>query len=186
MQRSFLLPRHRLNLPNSRQTDATLWNINDALKSETIVRLCDNSQVGDNVPTFLTLIKTHSRQNFMRNTFHDKSFLESASLMRSANKDGNLAQRKLAPLQVFNLFRHLHRFLPTVQNTANLYFFALVSCTPQVFSETTLVVSNHAVGGSEDVFSGAIILLQPDDFRARKILLKFQNVTDLRTAPAVD
>ena len=41
-------------------------------------------------------------------------------------------------------------------------------------------------GGGEDVAGRAVIALQPDHLRARKIVLEAQNVVDLGAAPAVD
>ncbi len=41
-------------------------------------------------------------------------------------------------------------------------------------------------GGGEDLRGRAVILLEPDDQRAREIALEFQDVADLGAAPAVD
>ena len=41
-------------------------------------------------------------------------------------------------------------------------------------------------GGRQDVSGRAIVALEPDHLRARKVVLEAQDVVDLRPAPAID
>ena len=47
-------------------------------------------------------------------------------------------------------------------------------------------MTDHGIGGLEDGAGGAVILFQPDDARAGKIIFELEDVLDLRAAPAID
>ena len=57
---------------------------------------------------------------------------------------------------------------------------------PQRLAEPAGVVGDEAGGGGEDVRGRAVVLLEPDDLGAGKVLLEAQDVGDLGAAPAVD
>jgi hypothetical protein len=56
----------------------------------------------------------------------------------------------------------------------------------QGLAEPALIVGDQVAGGAEDMFGGAVVALEPDDFRAGEILLEAQDVFDFRAAPAID
>src|SRR5262249_33164665 len=57
---------------------------------------------------------------------------------------------------------------------------------PERLSDALGIVGNYRTRSSQDVFRGAIILLQPDDSGAGKIALEVQNVADVRAAPTIN
>src|SRR5262249_17776433 len=56
----------------------------------------------------------------------------------------------------------------------------------QRLAETSFVVGDEMRGGRQDVAGGAVVALQADHPRARKVVLEAQDVVDLGAAPAVD
>ncbi len=57
---------------------------------------------------------------------------------------------------------------------------------PERLAEAPLIGGNHARCGGEDVWRGAVVLLQPDHLGTGKILFEPQDVAHLGAAPAVD
>ena len=53
-------------------------------------------------------------------------------------------------------------------------------------AEPPLIMRDETRGDREDMAGRAVIALEPDDFRARKIALEAQNIIDLGAAPAID
>jgi hypothetical protein len=56
----------------------------------------------------------------------------------------------------------------------------------QGLAETALIVGDQVAGGTEDMFGGAVVALEPDDLGAGEVLLEAQDVFDFRAAPAID
>jgi hypothetical protein len=56
----------------------------------------------------------------------------------------------------------------------------------QGLAETALIVGDQVAGGTQDMFGRAVVALEPDDFRAGKILLEAEDVFHFRAAPAID
>ena len=56
----------------------------------------------------------------------------------------------------------------------------------QRLAEPALVLGDEPGGGGQDMAGRAVVALQPDHDRPRKIVLEAQDVVDLGTAPAID
>ena len=91
--------------------------------------------------------------------------------------------RALEPL---DLLADPARFLGPVPDADHLDLVALGFLGPQRLAEPAGIVGDQAGGGGEDVRGRAVILLEPDDLRAGKVLLEAQDVGDLGAAPGVD
>ena len=57
---------------------------------------------------------------------------------------------------------------------------------PQGLFHAALVVGDDLIGRVEDVGGGAVVLLELDDGGVGEVLLKVEDVADVRAAPAVD
>jgi hypothetical protein len=75
------------------------------------------------------------------------------------------------------------RFLGPVPHADHLDPVAVIDLGPQRLSEPAGVVGDEPGRGGEDMRRRAVVLLEPDDLGARKILLEAQDVGDLGTAP---
>ena len=62
----------------------------------------------------------------------------------------------------------------------------VVAVGEQRLAEAAFIVGDEMRGGAEDMRGRAVVALQPDDGRARKILVEAQDVVDLGAAPAID
>ena len=78
------------------------------------------------------------------------------------------------------------RLLLIVPNTSDDHLGAEVIVRVQRLAEPALIVCDEPGRRTKDVPGGAIIALQPDHLRARKVLFEPKNVLHLGAAPAVD
>ena len=78
------------------------------------------------------------------------------------------------------------RFLLAVPHAPDADLVARIDPGPQGLAEPSFVMGDQAGGGAQYVRRRAVIALQADHPRARKVLLEFQDVADLGAAPGID
>ena len=81
---------------------------------------------------------------------------------------------------------HLVRFVLFIATANDAQRVAVAQLAPQLFVEHVGVVGDQGVGGLENARRRAVVLLQFDDFQARKILMQLYQIFRPRTAPGVD
>ena len=89
-------------------------------------------------------------------------------------------------LPLADAFDHELRFVLFVIRGVDADRFALAAVGPQVFAHAGAVVRYQRIRGFENIAAGTVILFQPDDPRAGKILFEAQDVFDLGATPGVD
>ncbi|MCG3121181.1 MAG: hypothetical protein ALAOOOJD_04181 [bacterium] len=90
-----------------------------------------------------------------------------------ADRFGNLVENNL----------RFVKFVLRLDQQDRLAHFAL---GPQLFRQALAIVRNDGMRRFENVAGRAIILLEPKNLAIRKVLLKIDNVTDFRAAPAIN
>ena len=103
-----------------------------------------------------------------------------------AVKHGDLRVRQALLVQHADALAHPGALLMLVSGVAEFDLFAFANLCPQRFFHAAAVIGYYSVGRFQDIGSGAVILLQFDHFGAGKILLKLQDIADIRTPPAVN
>ena len=78
------------------------------------------------------------------------------------------------------------RFGPLAADLHHLHRQAVAGIGPQFFVAALGVLGNDGVGGIEDIFGAAIILLQFDDSAVFVIALKFQDIAEISAAPTIN
>src|SRR4051794_6969005 len=78
------------------------------------------------------------------------------------------------------------RLMLGVPQSAHDDFLAVPGAGPQGFAETAAIIRDDTAGGGQDFRRRTVVLFEPDDQRAGKIALEFENVADLGAAPAID
>ena len=91
-----------------------------------------------------------------------------------------------APLGGLDRFADDARLLLAVPDTGDGRLLAQARVGEQRLAEPALIVGDEPRGDREDVAARAVVALEPDDPRARKILLEAEDVVDVGAAPAVD
>src|SRR6266853_4177582 len=86
----------------------------------------------------------------------------------------------------FDRIRDPQRFVLRIRRFVERDGFARAGFGPEPFADALGVVRDHAAGGFEDGLGGAVVLLQANGDRARKIALEVEDIPDIGPAPAVD
>src|SRR5947209_17180737 len=92
----------------------------------------------------------------------------------------------LLPLQLLDVLADVARLFFRIPDAGDLRFCAEFAIGKQRLAKPALIARDQMRGGGEDMSGRAVIALEPDDFRAGKILLEAQDVVDVGAAPAVD
>ena len=163
--------------------EAALGLVDDAFEREVVGRLDDQAEVGDCVADLGPLVEAKAADDLIRQADRDEPLLELAGLELGAHEDRDIVERAAADLVGFDLLADPARLLRPVPDADDPDLLAVAGVGPQGLAEASGIVRDEPVGGGEDVAGGAVILFEPDDFRAGKVVLELENVGDLGTAP---
>ncbi len=175
-----------MQLLQGRGADAAARHVDDALEGEIVVRLADQAQIGHRVADFLALVKPRAADHPIGQGQRNEALLELAGLEAGAHQDRDFPQRMALALQRLDLVADPARLLLGVPQPAHGDLVAGIGTGPQRLAEPAAVVGDDPSRGGEDLRGRAVILLEPDDQRAGKIALEFEDVADLGAAPTVD
>ena len=146
------------------------------------------TEISKRVANFHALIKPRATDNAVIKTELDEALFKLAHLERGADEDGDVIQRMVLALKLFDLFADGASLFFAVPCRGHIDLLFVVTCLvgKQGFAKTVFVVADEVRGGSEDVAGGAIITFQLNDLRAGEVFFKAQNVIDFCPAPAVN
>jgi hypothetical protein len=103
-----------------------------------------------------------------------------------ADEDCDVVERPATAHPALSFLADAPGFLGAVPNPNDPDLFALSGVGPQGLTETSGIVRDQPVRRGEDVAGRTVILLQPDNLRAREVVLEAKDVGDFRPAPGVD
>jgi hypothetical protein len=166
--------------------EAALGLVDDALEREVVGRLNDQAQISDRVANLGPFVEAEPADDLVAKTDGDEPLFELAGLELGANQDCDVIERAAAQLMRFDFLADSARFLGPVPNADDPDLLTVARVGPQAFAEAAGIVRDEAVGRGQDVAGRAVILLEPDDLRAREIMLEPEDVRDLGAAPRVD
>ena len=143
--------------------------VDDPLEGEVVGRLGDHAQIGERVADLGALVEAEAADDLVGQADGDEALLELAGLELGADQDracrrGGRRDR----MDRLELLADPARFLGPVPDADDLDLLALAGLGPQGLAEPAGIVRDQPVGGGEDVRGRAVILLEPDDLRARE------------------
>ena len=112
--------------------------------------------------------------------------LEDAALCVGPVEDGEAVVPAAHAAAVQDAVADVHRFLPFRPALVDRDGEAVRLLRPQPLALAAAVVFDDPVGRLQNLVRGAIVLLQPHHVGPGEVLLEFQDVADVRAAPAVD
>ena len=173
--------RHRL------VAEAALGGVDDPLEGEVVGGLGDDAQISERVADLGALVEAEAADDPVGQADGDEPVLELAGLELGADQDRAVGELAAAMLDRLELVADPARLLGPVPDADHLDLVALVlPRSTSVLPSRPAFCAIRPGGGGEDVRGRAVILLEPDDLRARKILLEAQDVGDLGAAPGID
>ena len=167
--------------------EAALGLVDDPLEREVVGGLGDEAEVGEGVADLGALVEAEAADDLVGQADGDEALLELAGLELGADEDGDVVEAEPP-----------RRCMPSISSPTRRASSG-PSQTPMTGPSRRRRLSVHSVlprrpalwamrpvGGGEDVRGRAVILLEPDDLRAGKVLLEAQDVGDLGAAPGID
>ena len=176
-------PRVAVQLFQRLVAQAALWRVIDPFKGQIVARLGDQPQIGEGIPDFGAFVKAEAADNLIAHADRNEPVLEFAGLELGADQDRRLVQASAFPLKPLNLIAHAAGFLGRVPHPDHADLVAPVALGPQCLAQALAIGVDQAGSRGEDVRRGAIILLQLDDLRARKILFELEDIGNFCAAP---
>ena len=166
--------------------DGALGGVDDALERYGVRGVHDHAKVGQGVLDLPSVIEAGAAEHPVGKARADEHFFDDTALGVGAVEHRHFPVGHAALGQLADPFADPGGLVPLVPGGIELDLFARRRLRPKDLFLSSLVVGDHLVGGVQDVGGGAVVLLQLDDLDVVKVLLKFQNVADVRPAPAVD
>ena len=180
------LPRMIMKKLQGRVAEAALRQIEDALERKIIGGLRDTAQIGERIADLGALVKSRAADHPVGQAKRDEALLEFAHLERGAHKNRDLVERMALALQLLDLFADHAGFFFRIPNAGDGRLLAQRAIGEERLAKPPLIMRDETRGRGEDMAGRAVIALEPDDFRARKIALEAQNIIDLGAPPAID
>ena len=165
---------------------AALGRVEDPLERQIVRRLVDDAQVRECIADFGALVEAKTPDDAIGHADGDEPVLELARLELGAHQDRGPVQADPAPRQAFQLLADPPRLFRAIPDAKHAHLLARIDLGPQRLAESVAVRRDQPRGRAQDVRGGAVVLLEPDDPRAGKILFEAQDIGDLRPAPRID
>ena len=149
------------------------------------MRIDDQLQVGERVLDFLAFVEADAADDLVRDRLAHQRVFDRARLVIGPIEDGHqradvfLAVRLDRPRDEVSLFELVVAAEADDLRTA-------LAVGPQLLVLAVPVLADHRRRGVEDHLRRAIVLLEADDLRFRKIALEVEDVLEVGAAPLVD
>ncbi len=169
-----------------RLAEAALRHVDDALEGEVVGGLGGGAQIGEGVADLRPLVEARAADHAIGQAERDEAVLDLAHLGGDAHQHRDLRQLVPGGVDRFDLLADLARLLLRIPGARDADALARHVVGAQGLAEPVLVLRDEAGGGREDMAGRAVVALEADDRRARKIVLEAQDVVDLRAPPAID
>ena len=185
-KRHLLLGGVACQLRHRRIADGALGHVDDAAHGDVVRRVDHHAQIGQDVLDLLAVVEPQSAIHAVFDAALHERLFNHAGLRVRAVEHGRARIVLALHLQRANLLADPGRLLALVARAVEPDHLARALLGPQRLVLAVLVERDHLIGRVQDVGRGAVVLLELDDLRIRKVLFKVQNVADIRAAPAVD
>src|SRR3989344_5746792 len=168
------------------ETDAAARFVDAPRERDAVRKVMRETQIGDDVPDFLALIESDAAYDAIGNVVREKNLFHDARLGVGAVQYDKIVKGTTILRCGGNLARDKFRLVALIACGIGNQFLSPVFLRPQLFVALIGVVTNHMIGGDQNVLRGTVVLLEGDHGRVRVIFLKFENVADIRLAPPID
>ena len=180
---------HRINhqLVHGSGADTPLRHVDDAHQADSIHRIEHNPEIGHNILDFHAVIEFQPPYHGIRQSYTHKGIFQHPGLGIGAVQNRHITIRRLVNIMLLaDSIRDEPGLIPLIRSKIGGNLVPLGIIRPQAFLLAMRVVVNYRIGSRQDILGGAIILLQHDGTGIRIVLLKVQDIGNIRTAPAVD
>ena len=146
----------------------------------------DQPKIGEGILDLFALVEAHTTDDDIRNARPSQGILEHARLRVGSIEHGNVGPAQPLAAQGQDALGHEIRLLVLIPGSIEGWRLSVLVFRPQRLVLADGVVDNDSSGGGQDAFGRTIVLLQPNDARARVVGLEVENVLHIRAPPLVD
>ena len=176
------------NLADGRVTNAACGIVDNATQRLLIVRVGHDTEVGNNILDFLSLIERQSAIDAIWDSVLPHLFLKRTALCISTIEDGEVTI--VAPLLSTNpldIVTHDDGFLLVAVGWFQSKAFALLVFAEHVLSYLPFILANQRVSSFYDKLCRTVVLFKFKETRTLRILLlEVENVIDIGPAERID
>ena len=142
------------NLRHGSSTNATSRIIDDTLESLLIVRVGNETEIGDDILDFLTLIETQSTINTIWDALLSEFLLEASALGIGTIENGKLiVSAIILPLDALDILRHYQSLLLVAVGWLIQYLLSFIIFAEHLFLNLIAVMMNQTVSCLHDRLS---------------------------------
>ena len=170
---------------NAGRTKTAFRCIDDSLKRQIIGRLRNQPQIGNGVTNLGSFIKPGTNHP-VGQANGNEAFLKFACLEPGTHKHSNLRQIMSVSMHRLDIGRNRARFVRAIPIPVHPQLFTCVSRGIECLAKPAFIVRDNSRRSRQNMPGRPVILLQPNNGRARKITFELQNVANLGPAPAID
>ena len=172
---------------NARRSKAAFRHVDDPKQAQRIQRIEQDVQIRDKVADLAAIVKFQPADHRIRDAHPHEPFFNGARLDVRTIQYRHITVRNTRRFLLSKYFlRDISRFVPLVLRAIRCNRRARGVFRPKIFRLPFLIICNDGVRRRQNRLRRAVILLQPYDRRFRIVLLKIQDIADIRTAPAVN
>ena len=164
--------------------NAALGRVDDAFKGKVVGGLVDDAQIGDGIADFGAFVKAETADDLVVQPDLDEAVFKFAGLELRADEDGDGVEADACLCCSASISSPIRRASSGPSHTPmHADLFAAIQLGPQGLAQPSAVGVDQAGCGGKDMRGGAVILFQPDDLCAGKILFKPQDIGNFCAAP---
>ena len=169
------------------RTDAARRGVDDAKKGNIILRVDEAGDGGQDILDLAPVEKAFSADEAVGDFHAAQVFLKEPGLsIHAVNHREVLPRNPACVADGSGLADDKLGFCFVIGHGHDMHRIASWDGTPEVFHAAARVIFNEPVGRGENGIRAAVVLLEANDLRIRKMLFKLEDVRDLGSAPAVD
>ena len=158
----------------------------DARERPRVLRVGEEGQVRDGVPDLRPLIELRAADDLVADLRPHEHVLEHPRLRVGPVEDGDLLPADALVDHPLDLSGDVASLGVLVAQLPDLDGIAFPDLGPQRLRHPPAVVGDDGVGGGEDGLRRAVVLLELDDVGIDEVVLKAEDVLDVRASEGVD
>ena len=167
--------------------EPALGGVDDPLEGEIVGGLGDDAQVGEGVADLGALVEAEAADDPVVEADRDEAVLELAGLELGADEDRDVGRAGRPRARALSISSPMRRASSGPSQTP---ITRTLSPSPLVGPQASCRAGRHSARSGrrrrQDVRGRAVVLLEPDDRRAGKVLFEAQDVGDLGAPPRID
>ena len=185
-ERATVVARQLFDLLDRGGTDAAARCVDDALDAHLVGRVHDHLEVSHDVADLGAVEESRATHDLVGHARTQEHIFENTRLGVGTIEHGDIVVARALGVQLLDLAGNPAALVALVARLEGLDLLAIALGRKQALVLALRVMAHHGVGGTQDMTSRAVVLLQLNGLAVFKVLLKVQDIGDVGTTPAIN